>query len=383
MFFHITAGGHNSPLLERAHQYSWCDKSFNPHTLYIDKGWTFTEVGDVLDWRKGYSLESKLEDVNVNENSRGHFCVIQFHKSDCSWSVHSDNFRGFPIFYTDDEITNLPDTLTDPKNVLINKYIALKDKTSVHRANYSKFDFSQKITIDEVVEKITHELTKNLTDYLKYNNNNIYVDITGGYDTTALLAIMNHNKIPYTQRSRIRAERLIPELRAGGPDELGDDLLKYMREEHWGYYQLTLVPDGMALLTGYLGDEYTMRNPGYVARVLKARGVNLSEHIANYKDGYMSRFIRKNYVDKVAVAEMEKVHTDAEIINALTYDWQMWHYHNQITIMPWKSRKIINYGFELSSEDIIDQLFNTTIQKRIIENLDPSLLDSISKYKNE
>ena len=376
MFFHITAGGHDSPLLERAHQYSWCDKSFKPHTLYIDKGWTFTENGDVLDWRKGYSLESKLEDVNVNEDSRGHFCVIQFHKGDCSWSVHSDNFRGFPIFYTDDEITNLPGTLADPKNVLINKYIALKDTASVHRANYSKFDFPQKMSMDEVVEKITHELTTNLTDYLKYNNNKIYVDITGGYDTTALLAIMNHNKIPYTQRARIRAER-------NGPDELGDELLQYMREEHWGYYQLTMVPEGMALLTGFLGDEYSMRNPGYVAHVLKARGVKLSEHLSVDGDGYMSRFIRKNYLNKIAEVETDEVRTDAEIMNALAYDWQMWHYHNQITIMPWKSQKIINYCFGLSSEDIIDQLLNTTIQKRIIENLDSALLDSISDYKNE
>lgn len=383
MFFHITAGGHESPLLERAHQYSWGDKSFKPHTLYIDKGWTFSETSAYLDWRKGYSLESKLEDISVHENYRGHFCVIRFHKSECKWTVNSDNLRGFPIFYTDDEITNIPGTLTNPRNVGVSKYIALKDTTSVHRIDHSEFSLPQRLTMDEAVEKITQELTANLTDYLKYNNNNIYVDITGGYDTTALVSIMNYNKIPYTQRARIRAERLIPELRAGGPDELGDDLLKYMREEHWGYWQVTLVPDGMALLTGYLGDEYTMRNPGYVAHVLKARGVKLSEHIANYKDGYMSRFIRKNYVDKVAAAEADAIRTDAEIINALTYDWQMWHYHNQIMIMPWKSRKIINYCFGLSSEDILDQVLNTTIQKRIIENLDSALLDSISKYKNE
>jgi hypothetical protein len=377
MFFHLTTERSNNPLLEKAHQYSWCDKSFKPHVLYLDKGWTFYEDGAKLEWRKGYSLESKLEDIEDYEQTRGHFCIIRFYKSDCKWSIRHDNLRGFPIFYTEQEVTNLPNLLENPKSLKTKQYIELKDKVSTYNVNYRgqvrRIHEVRPITMEKAIEKVTRELLRNINDYLKYNNNDICVDETAGYDISALQAIMNHHNIPYTRRACI-GDQL-----AGG-----DDLLKYMRKNHWGYNQLSLVPENQALVTGYMGDEFLMRNPGYVSRALHSRGIALSKYVANVKDEtYMIGFIRKNYMQKIADAEADQVHSDAAIIGALQCDWQMWHYHNQITVLPFKSRKIINYGFGLSTEDILDQQLNVRIQKSIIEKYDSALLKSILPSKND
>jgi hypothetical protein len=343
MFFHLTTERSNNPLLEKAHQYSWCDKSFKPHVLYLDKGWTFIEDGNKLEWRKGYSLESKLEDIEDYEQTRGHFCRIRFYKSDCKWSIRHDNLRGFPIFYTEQEVTNLPNLLENPKSLKTKQYIELKDKVSTYNVNYRgqvrRIHEVRPITMEKAIEKVTRELLRNINDYLKYNNNDICVDETAGYDISALQAIMNHHNIPYTRRACI-GDQL-----AGG-----DDLLKYMRKN----------------------------------RALHSRGIALSKYVANVKDEtYMIGFIRKNYMQKIADAEADQVHSDAAIIGALQCDWQMWHYHNQITVLPFKSRKIINYGFGLSTEDILDQQLNVRIQKSIIEKYDSALLKSILPSKND
>jgi hypothetical protein len=97
----------------------------------------------------------------------------------------------------------------------------------------------------------------------------------------------------------------------------------------------------------------------------------------------MTEFINDFYLEKIAQAEIKDVvHNDELVIDALLYDWQMWHYNYQITILPWKSIKIINYGFGLELDDNLDQLLNARIQKNIIQKLEPALLGTISKHKN-
>lgn len=355
MFFCITTDS-SHPLLSKAHS-----------GLYLDAGWTMSETNAYIDWRKGYSLESVLDDIDPLDSQRGHYCIIRFNKSNKQWNIYYDDLRGFPIFYNAETITNVPELLTDYK---------------LRRDNFSLLPI-KKLTLEEATDLVREALTNNIRDYLKYNNNKICLPPSGGYDSTVLQAIMDSEGIAYTKH--IPFERLY--FYDVWQPKHDSELMKHLRTHLWGYLQLRPAPEGMAIITGFDGDEFLMRNPGYVSYVCSARGLSLSEYIDNYDDQtYMTKYIRDRYLEKIKSSE-EHVKTiddlkEEKIIEILEQDFQMWHFDDTITILPWKSRNIIYYGFGLGTDDILDQLLNARIQHTIISELAPELLETITTYKN-
>ena len=90
----------------------------------LDKGWTVTEHNNIIDIRKGYSIECPLADVDVNEQTAGNYCILQYHKPSKTWTVYHDNLRGFPIYYNESVITNLK---FDGKSVRIRRAVTMEN----------------------------------------------------------------------------------------------------------------------------------------------------------------------------------------------------------------------------------------------------------------
>lgn len=356
LFFYLTTEKSDHVLLSKAY-------SDSQRELYLDAGWSKTEASSHIDWRKGYSLDCVLDEINPEIEQRGHYCIIRFNKNKTQWDVYHDDMRGFPIFYNDHTITNLPGLLTDQK-VRANRLAPISIK---------------KLTLSEATDLVQEELTNNIRDFVKYNNKEICITQSRGYDLTALQAIMDHADIAYT--NHIPIDRLY--FYNVWQPKHDSELMLHLRKHYWGYLQLRPSPKGMALITGFNGDEFLMRNPGYVSYVCAVRGLSLSEYIANYtEETYMTSFIKNHYLDKIkSMEEGDKVE-DVQIMKVLENDFQMWHYNETITVLPWKSRNIIRYGFGLDTADILDQLLNARIQHNIISALAPELLETITTHKN-
>ena len=368
MFFYLSTNQFDVELLPEIY-------SDGGTTLFLDDGWSVNETVIDITWRKGYSLDCKLENVYPLDPCRGHYCVIQHNKEINTWEIYHDTLRGFPIYYDKHNITNL---MRVDKELKVNQIVSIiSSNINVSKTkNKIQFFYSpNSLTSEAVAELIRTELTNNILDYLKYNNNNLFIHATGGYDCTVLRAILENENIPCVVKENWRKRQY------GHPP-----FFQHLKETYWGYEQLHTIPDGYAHITGYMGDEYIMRNPGYVAYVLHCYGVSLADYLISYKaefgKSYMTAYIDdRQYMEKINKTKPDDLKLD-DVFKVLLLDYQMWHYNNQITFMPYKSIKIIEYGFSLDIPGILEQITEVGVQKKIIESINPKMLDFITPYKN-
>jgi hypothetical protein len=369
MFFYLTVDNSKVELLPEAY-------SVNSSTLFLDSGWNMKEDTNTITWRKGYSLECTMEDIHPHAQCRGHYCIIEFTKVGGEWNIYHDTLRGFPIYYNKHNITNL---VPFDQTVSINDAISVTTHVALKPGHKVTFDYTpQSLSIDDAADLVSDELASNILDYIKYNNRKLCLDMSGGYDSTTLRAIVESRNIPCTIRDVV--------IRGLPIEQTKEPLLKYLRQTHWGYKQLRMEirkpPAGNALVTGYMGDEFLMRNPAYVSYVLNLHGMSLYDYITkSVETTYMTDFIKTYYMEKIATPKPDGYTLD-DVINALATDYQMWHYNEQIMLLPYKSKKIMEYGFSLDIDSIISQVMSATIQKTIIERSNPALLDTIYKHKN-
>lgn len=370
MLFNITSGECSKLKYE-----TLIDFDIDHTSLQLDAGWVQSESDGIIDFRKGYSVDARLEDIDVNDKLRGNYCVIQYTKSTKTWALYHDSIRGFPIYYDKINISNIEKL---ERGVRPNELIEMVDSVvSLGHYERIKFHSTTKLPIAEATEMVELAILTYIVDFKKYNDDQLYVNPTFGYDTNTLRAVMEYHNVPHILHDEMQRSKPKHPLHSA----TNDPLYELLRSTQWGFGQLYVSEHPQTLVTGFWGDEYLMRGPKAVYYYLKQFGMNFKDEVEKRQDSYMYNFISSNYFE-----EFEKCVEDAtsgDVARALMCDYQMWGFNNTQTLVPYKNIDLLEIGFRLSPDDTLDQALNARIQHDIIEKCNATLLDRISTNKNE
>jgi len=342
--------------------------------LQLDRGWVQTETSNIIDFRKGYSIESKLSDIDPLDSFVGNYCIIQYNKSIKNWHIYKDSNRGFPVYYSGSIITNIN---TGLKPIHPDHWLNMHNGSVIKCGPFNGYRLveKEKLPLDEIINRVEFELLDYILKFVKYNDDELIWNPTFGYDCTALKAILDYNNIPHVCTDW---------LDTGGksPQKCKDELFLAVRNDHWGYHQLGLEDKSQTILTGYYGDVFLMRGGMYVHYYLKQYGIDFTQEILSTQS-YEQKFIKERYIQTNKFANAKGNPDNEKIANAMLNDWQMWGINNTATILPYKNIKLLELSFRLKLEDALKQGLNAIIQHRIIEKCNPALLATITASKNE
>jgi hypothetical protein len=146
------------------------------------------------------------------------------------------------------------------------------------------------------------------------------------------------------------------------------------------------------LITGSCGDEFMMRGPTALAMWCAWHDVDFCK-ILNQRKGYHVRYfskpenqaiIEKHFSARHQVRDMyptkEKLYR--QICNMNLNDYQHWHLGNTFTWSPFHDIDITLLMLRLPFDELIEHFIDATINKKIVQLLDPKCLFLISESKN-
>lgn len=353
MFFYI---GDHSPLQSLT--------KVEPN-LYLDKGWSNQESI----WYKGYStdckISEKLQDILQGYQPAGKYCVISNNK------VYHPALRGFPLFKLNNSLTNLK---LDGYDIL-------------HDAVFSTVN-NNTISLAEASIIIGNILLENTQHFFKFNDiEKINVLYSGGLDTLTSWAVLDNVTKNYTLDVYVpkEADKVLSfYYKIGRIREYTSDLIEKISKDYWGYN----------ISSCYINTNWYLT--GYYAEVIQLRDAEAITALANYKNKwidelakpheYLYWFLKRPILDKYK-KNMLTFNNDLDLkkylYNTIFFDYQMWHFDNNLTFNPFFDIRITDVMMQLSIDDIIINAMNGTIQKNIVERFNPQLLSILSDYKNE
>ena len=335
-----------------------CDGNILLYKGYVDDGVIDTMVSDIALQQEPYLA--------------GNFCVLK-----CTpWAIEikTERLRSFPLWYSADRgITNLEPLahqIWADSLVTVNNQLELVE---------TKFDLVGSVDVCErslaqTVDLVDHMLTNKIQAFAGYNDLPLRVFVSGGVDTMLLYAYVRSLGIPH---------QLV--------DYQHTDLdLFYVRNQHrleqfWGYRQIHHWRESCVLASGAPGDEFTMRNPVIANLILSCYKTDVLSLLADRPDCmHRDFFTSGKYVQALKHSEQ---FTDinsavAAAINRNVNDHQHWHLGNTLTWTPFRDRDIFVAIAGLPLEDLVDQVLDSVIQRRLIHRHAPELLPCLSRQKN-
>ncbi len=333
--------------------------------LFLDDGWN--QKNGI--WYKGYSTECVLEDsiydiVNGYQPS-GKYCVI------CSGEIYHPVLRGFPLYFSGEDKTNLNLQDFAPSIYETPKYTRTQETLS----------------LDEVAYQIGDVLLENTKNFYKYNDvSDITTIFSCGLDTATAWAIQETYSPKFNLSIHIPdyyTEKTIQEL-LGTEREYSNDLTRKIEVDYWGYTHACYYNSVNWSNTGYYAEVYTYRDGEAINAIANYHGKRIDE-LASETD-YLYWFLKRpNIVEKYKNSqESYNEETLKEFLwSTIWYDHQMWHIDNNMMFSPFADIRIPEIAIKLSIEDLTSSCVSGTIQRKIIERFKPELLSILSDYKNE
>ena len=332
--------------------------------LYLDQGWHESLTADSIVFKKGYSIESEIEDAVPNKT--GNYCIITCNMHKKTVTIEHDNCRGFPIFFNDSSINNLyPDSAT--QQCWYGQTIQL-DNNQI-KPNYKPavtYKVLPTLSLDQIVNTSVEYFTNYISNFVKYNFDYI-VPESKGIDTLTISAMSGKDPDPAVYPIPVSETKLS----------------QHLRQHFWGYTQLSNNYECVG--TGFCGDEYMMRNPMYVQWFLMHHGVDLRLEYNKVKNTYMEGFTKHRYLLKGKLDENPFNSTQElfnEIMNNILNDHQMWHLDNVITLTPFKNNFIPELLLRMTPQDALAQVTNAEYSRRIIGHFNSKLIKRLSPNKN-
>jgi asparagine synthetase B (glutamine-hydrolysing) len=207
--------------------------------------------------------------------------------------------------------------------------------------------------------------------------------VTGGVDTALLYALVRDQKKPCEIVTREHIEY----------DAFIDRNFDSIKQHHWGYTQIHHWRDPCVLLTGSCGDEFFMRGPNTVSLWAAWHDIDLPALIESSK-GYHSSYFSKpqnmavfaqGYRDRHQIKQQYPTHADLvkHILEINHNDYQFWHLGNTLTWAPFRDLELTKMVLQMSPENMLGQVLDARLNRRMIELLWPRALDYISTHKNK
>jgi hypothetical protein len=206
------------------------------------------------------------------------------------------------------------------------------------------------------------------------------VFVTGGIDTVTLFALMRNQNINFELLNYNHFEF----------DNFLNHQYPLLKENYWAYQRIHHWQESCMLLTGGSGDEFLMRGPATLAIWAAWHGVDIIETI-NRNPGYHVDYFskpanRKLFEDQntklVQAQYPTKEHLVRAIVDINLNDHQYWHLGNTLTWTPFVDAELTKIMLRLSVDDMVSQIVDATISRRVIERLYPPAVELISDRKN-
>ena len=355
MFFYI---GENTPLLNKTHT-----------NLFLDDGWDFVSHNDNLFWTKGYSTECAIT-TSVTEISKGYvprglWTVI--HYDGLIYKVYHSLLRGYPLYFKDEEVTNLPNLEGFQRHINVPEVLLNNDPLS----------------LDDAVNQIQNILEENILGFHKYNDAKLNVLFSGGLDTTTVWALIDKLSIPYdfdVSISNIKSPDLLKSI--GRIREYETPLTEHISKNVWSYEITSLRKNTNWYSTGFYSEIMTLRSMSAFAIIAGYYNKTVYDFIneTDYVYSFLER--KRDIFDKIHKAPEDEISLKERLVKLIFSDYQMWHIDNNFHFSPFYDIRIAEVAYRLSIEDLIINSRHGLIHKMIIEKTNPNLLKVVSDKKN-
>lgn len=332
--------------------------------LYLDQGWSNHD--DI--YYKGYSTECRLGDslydIIDGYQPNGKYCVIHDNK------IYHPLLRGFPLYYKNNDITNLP----------INTYTYIPGDRHTYEATYH-LDLD---TASSIIGDILYENTENFYRYNEVGDMNVLC--SAGLDTIAAWAVLDNYTKDYSLHAYVpkNEDRTLHSF-LGRIREYDNDLVQLVTEKYWGYGINSFFQDRNYYLTGYYGEIMQLRS---------GKAMNLFADVQNKKinelpekDDYLYLFLQREKMIKQHSNSTVKCENEIEIKNyiySLIFDdYQIWHLDHNMTFSPFYDVRIPRTMMHCDIESLTANALNGVVQRKIIERFNSEFISLVSDYKNE
>lgn len=297
-----------------------------------------------------------------------------------------DDLRSYPLWWNDKNksLTNLNG---DGERIWADENITIKSDNTIEiqKGELLCSVSDTPVKSDDFVDWVISNLSQKLIDFIDiYGNKSLRFFLTGGIDTGTLFALLKYNnKIPNI--NMLKNEYFYY-------DEFCNKNISDIQSKHWAYKQLHHWKEKCFLLSGAYGDEFWFRGPYIISLWAAWHDIDIIELLQNHKGYHVGYFLREKNV-KIFKDNFKKRHKIKEmyptfnllkqqILNINANDHQHWHLNNTITWTPFKDLKIINNILSLPVDDIIGQIVDASLNKKVIEVMAPDVLNIISDTKN-
>jgi asparagine synthetase B (glutamine-hydrolysing) len=359
--------------------------------IALDAGWQQVNINGKEIFYKGYcdaqDMNAVAADFAVDSTPRytGNFGIIVVDKD--SLTLSHDIPRSFPLNVDHNGfLTNLT-TKNSVQPIWADRCVIYNQKNikilKVNNFNDLDLNFDEILTLDECADRIKKIIDDKL-DFVKHSSVNKRIFLTGGVDTTLLYAIAQ-SKLENVEV--VNYEHL----------DYNKFLLKnynHLKKEYAIYRQLQCWREQSMLFSGAPGDEFFLRGPFMSGLWCSWNNFNLIELLDSNHDCYHRKFYLRDNVKSVIddhynnQQNLKSTYRSyrelcLHILNNCANDHQVWHLNNTLTWTPFKDLKILATVLKLNKADLLEQIIDATLSKRVISLYDADSLNLMDQYKNE
>lgn len=358
--------------------------------MNCDQGWQKIRTKNSWVFYKGFN-DTQYTDADFAEaishdpipKYTGNFFAI-IANDDQTVTTTNDIYRGTPLRVRVEDllITNI--SIDGTTNVWADRIMQIDQDLNIKEIFFDPYQAVKDMSLmtdDQVVNAIDDLINHSFEAFLTKNTKPIKIFLSGGIDTTTCFSYLKK----FTNNF---------EIIAGEVFEFSQFVCnkRAMLKSLWGYNQLHHFRDSCVLVTGGNGDEEFIRSPTTVNMLLTAMGSDIMTEISKSPECYHHTYFslpkhQQKYQQQAADPEFNEVTADwdktlAQVFNTLLHDHQHWHLENTLTFTPLKDLRYTNLILRGSKTLIKGQMLNSDINRRLIEQNDPSLLQYVSRQKN-
>jgi hypothetical protein len=365
MFFHIA----------NQHQENYpCHWQLGGFCVSTDTGWFMTIHGNATILYKGYAdsadLAVLLPDIVVQTTPHilGNFCAMVL--VDNTLTIQTDRYRSFPIYINSDSINNL---IPSNRTAWTDQLVTVHSDLAVTQNTFDVIGPTDLVPSN--IDQIDKLLTNKIQTFVLHNQLPIRVFLSGGVDTLLFYSYLRRLNIKHELVWNLHTD--LDEFYLANSDDL---------QKHWGYQQIHHWRESCVLASGSPGDEFTLRSPNTANLFLLNHGTSIPEQL-NLQNNCLHREYFKRFENtELFNCQQENFKPSENIVwdicNNIVNDWQHWHLGNTTTWTPLRDLELTKLILLLPFDQVVSQIMNSSISRKLIERNVPGLTRVLSDQKN-
>lgn len=312
----------------------------------------------------GWQIDKHHKEIHFSKGLGSVDCTIKCNGRD--WEVTTKGLRRFPLWKTEDSVSNIDVSLDKLHNPCTVRYrnggLHVDRRPRPQWLVPSKGNILPRHQIQQQLCDILVKQAKELRDH----SLPILAPNTKGVDCALVRAVLDYSGIKY-KSTNISKHKL-------DKSHLDD-------ENFWGYRQM--LDEGLPHIqaTGYNGDAYMSRQPIYVSLYLRKWGIDLATEFDKAGATYMRNSFDRHYREQLATYEFPD-DPDAQLVDMLINDLQVWHIDRCLTWTPLADVDLLKTCLSIDPDTAVDQCLNAGLSRSLIKILSPARLDEIQINHN-